>query len=72
MHIRATVEIMPDKAGLRLEDGRLIDWPHDLLPPDAAAGMVLEIHLANSQGNPGDNELARDILNEVLNLGARA
>lgn len=57
-----------DKAILKTEDKLTIVWPREKLPPGVFEGAYLTVAIASDQArNDSDRELAKDILNEILN-----
>jgi hypothetical protein len=55
------IEKIADKqAVLRDQNGRLINWPVDLLPADAKEGDKIPFGIGE------DDDLAKNILNEIL------
>jgi hypothetical protein len=68
MEIKATIESFDDKlAQLRTEDGQSITWPANMLPKDIKAGQVLEISINDGGNRQEPEQLAKDLLNEILN-----
>jgi hypothetical protein len=64
MKINLIIEKIDDKqAVLRNQNGRLINWPTDLLPPETKEGERITFSIGE------DGNLAKDILNEILNEG---
>jgi hypothetical protein len=54
---------------LKTEDNKSIIWPKEKLPPDAKEGSVLLFNITNDAKNEEDGKkLAKDILNEILNV----
>lgn len=57
-----------DKAVLKTEDNQEIIWPKDKLPENIQEGSVLRIAISSDSGaERADKELAKSILNEILN-----
>ena len=69
MDVKLTVkEIASDNAVLKLENGHDIKWPISYLPKEIKVGDVLTF-LINDQGSKKEPEqLAKDLLNEILNI----
>ena len=57
-----------DKAVLKMANKETISWPKDQLPQEAKESSVLRIAISSDSDAEGaDKELAKDILNEILN-----
>jgi len=57
-----------EKAILKTEEGQSIIWPKNKLPVNAHEGMILNFNILNDKETEKDkNELAKEILNEILN-----
>jgi hypothetical protein len=62
MKINLTIEKIQDsQATLKDDKGRSINWPADLLPAETEIGKKITFNI----GEEGD--LAKDVLNEILN-----
>lgn len=58
-----------NKAVLRSEYNETIIWPREKLPADAKEGTILAVTITdNSEAEGEKNNLAKDILNEILNV----
>jgi len=68
MTIKLTIDRFEnDKAILKTEDRSTIIWPKDQLPQDSHEGMVLIFNIINdAQGEKDKKQLAKEILNEIL------
>ncbi len=68
MLIKATIDRLEDeKAVLKTSKGESIIWPKNSLPQSIQEGTVLRIALTtDKQSETADQELAKDILNEIL------
>ena len=71
MNIKLTIDRFEGgKAVLKTEDNNEIIWPKDKLPEQAREGMVLNFNIQNNiQAEKEKKELAKDILNEILDTG---
>lgn len=59
-----------EKAVLKTEDGETIVWPKNMLPAGAKEGMILAFTvIGDEEKEKNKKELAKDILNELLNTG---
>ena len=69
MNIKITIDRFEgNKAVLKTENNNEIIWPKDKLPEQAREGMVLNFNIQNNaQAEKEKKELAKDILNEILN-----
>ncbi len=69
MLIKVTIDRFENgKAVLKTEDKQSIVWPKNKLPENIKEGSVLRIAISFDQETEGsDKELAKDILNEILN-----
>ena len=57
-----------DKAVLKTEQGDSIIWPRSKLPQNSREGMVLTFNITdNIKAAKDKEEIAKDILNEILN-----
>jgi len=57
-----------DKAILKTKENQSIIWPKDKLPKNAKESSVLRITISSDLDlESTDKELAKDILNEILN-----
>jgi hypothetical protein len=64
MKINLSIEkIADEQAILKDENGRLINWPLDLLPADTKEGNKINFNIGEEE------DLAKNILNEILNDG---
>ena len=68
MVIKATIDrFEADKAVLLTADKETIIWPRKSLPKNVQEGTVLRIAVTfDSEEEGADKELAKDILNEIL------
>ena len=61
-----------EKAVLKTEDKQTIIWPKDKLPENIHEGGVLKIAISSDQATESvDKELAKGILNEILNTSQK-
>ncbi|MBA3047052.1 DUF3006 domain-containing protein [Patescibacteria group bacterium] len=69
MNIKITIDRFEnDKAVFKTEEGISIIWPKNNLPEQAREGMVLNFNITdNLQAEKEKKQLAKDILNEILN-----
>ncbi len=69
MLIKATIDRFEEgRAVLKTKDKQTIIWPKNKLPENVGEGTVLRIALTDDQATASaDKELAKDILNEILN-----
>jgi hypothetical protein len=69
MNINITIDRFEgDKAVLKTEDGQSVVWPKNKLPENAHESMVLNFNILNDSETEKDKkELAKEILNEILN-----
>jgi hypothetical protein len=69
MNLKLTIDRFEGKkAVLMTDDGHIVVWPKNKLPNDAREGMVLNLNiLSDSEAEKDKKELAKDILNEILN-----
>ncbi len=67
--IKAVIDrIEESKAVILSDDGQTILWPIENLPEDTSEGSVVYINLTKSEIEEQEREnLARDILNEIMN-----
>lgn len=67
--LKAIVDrIEESKAVIRSDDGQTLLWPIENLPEDTSEGSVVYISLTKSEVEEQEREnLARDILNEIMN-----
>lgn len=70
MNIKLTIDRFEgDKAVLKTEDGDTIVWPKNKLPIDTHESKVLNFNILNDEETEKDKkELAKEILNEILNV----
>lgn len=70
MNIKLTIDRFENnKAVLKTEEGISIIWPKNKLPEQAREGIVLNFKIAdNIQAEKEKKELAKDILNEILDV----
>ena len=68
MLIKVTIDRFEgDTAVLKTEDAQSIVWPKDKLPKNVQEGSVLKIAIGSDiAAESADKELAKDILNEIL------
>lgn len=68
MNIKLTIDRFEgDKAVLKTENNNEIIWPKNNLPEQSSEGMVLNFNIQNNiQAEKEKKELAKDILNEIL------
>lgn len=67
MEIKLKVERLEGgRAFLRDEKGRLIVWPRDFLPEDAAEGQMARFESLEKDKIDSSNQSAKDILNEIF------
>jgi hypothetical protein len=73
MLIKATIDRFENgRAVLRTTDRQSIIWPKDKLPANIHEGSVLRIAVSSDQAaESADKELAKDILNEILNTAPK-
>lgn len=69
MHLKVTIKEISDTAAtLRFEDGETVLWPVSKLPKEIKVQDILNIRI-NDDGNAQEPEqLAKDLLNEILNI----
>ena len=69
MYINLTIDrFEEDKAVLKTENNETIIWPKDKLPAEAREGSVLQFEIKADKAAAADKkQLAKDILNEILN-----
>ncbi len=69
MLITLTVDRFEDhNAVLISPDNKTIIWPKNMLPKDTKEGAVLSFSVSTNSGQEHDRrQLAKDILNEILN-----
>lgn len=69
MNIKLTIDRFENnKAILITDEGDTVIWPKSKLPNDAREGMVLNFNiLSDLETEKEKKELAKDILNEILN-----
>ena len=67
--IKATIDRFEGNfAVLSLEDGQKLNWPKDKLPKDMKEGVVVWLNiLKDEEATKHQKELAKEILNEILN-----
>lgn len=66
MKMRLTIDrIEGEKAVLKDDDGATIIWPTEKLPEESTEGSVLTFLI--TKGDSKNNELAKDIINEIIN-----
>jgi hypothetical protein len=62
-------KIESDKAILKSEDNDIIIWPKSKLPKDVKEGSLLAFSIRSDEEKEEANpELAKDILNEILDV----
>jgi len=66
--IKLTINRFEQNAAiLKTEDNRTIIWPADKLPPNTKIGSVLLLNIfGDSASSPNNQDLAKEILNEIL------
>ncbi len=71
MLIKATIDRFENgRVVLKTEDKQSIIWPREKLPENIREGSVLRIAVSSDDAAEGaDRELAKNILNEILNTG---
>jgi hypothetical protein len=57
-----------DKVILRTEDNDTVVWPRRQLPPDIKEGALVAFTINDQTAKPDNKELAKDILNELLDV----
>jgi hypothetical protein len=69
MNLNLTIDrFEEDKAVLKTSDNKSIVWPKDKLPQSAQEGSVLSFVISgNAAADADSQELAKNILNEILN-----
>ena len=69
LNLRIIIDrIENDKAVLKTEDNETIIWPKSKLPLDARDGSVFYFTIKNTEEKEQtEHELAKSILNEILN-----
>ncbi len=66
MKMKLTIDrIEGEKAILKDDDGQTIIWPTEKLPEGGTEGTVLTFLI--TKGDSKNNELAKDIINEIIN-----
>lgn len=69
MEIKLTVETLEqDFAKLKTEDGNLINWPTNKLPKEIKLGEILTFSITDAGSKNEPEKLAKELLNEILNL----
>ena len=67
MRINLTIDRFEgDKVILKTKDNETIVWPKNKLPENIHEGQVLTVSVGNEK-NDNSKQLAKDILNEILN-----
>ncbi|MEK7159386.1 MAG: DUF3006 family protein [Patescibacteria group bacterium] len=57
-----------DKAVIILNDGQQLIWPKSKLTDDTTAGQAVSLYLSEDEsGAENKKQLAKDVLNEILN-----
>ena len=69
MNIKLTIDRFEEnKAILKTENGVSIIWPKNRLPENSHEGMILVFNITNDiKSEKNKKQLAKDILNEILN-----
>ena len=70
MNLKFTIDRFENnKAVLKTDDGDTVVWPKSKLPSDAREGMVLNFNiLSDLEAEKDKKELAKEILNEILDI----
>ena len=73
MIVKVTIDRFEEgKAVLKTKDKQTITWPKDKLPENIHEGSVLRIAISTDQATEiVDKELAKDILNEILDTSKK-
>lgn len=59
-----------DQAVIIFDDGQTLNWPRAKLADDTTAGAVIRVYLdSNPDETAGQEDLAKDVLNEILEKG---
>ena len=53
---------------IKLEDGKTLSWPLDHLPKNPKVGDVLTFKIYDDGSEKEPEQLAKDLLNEILNI----
>lgn len=71
MTIKLTIDRFENnKAILKTDDGETIIWPKSKLLENSHEGMVLMFHITgDAEAEENKKQLAKDILNEILDTG---
>jgi hypothetical protein len=68
MNVKLTVrEITENEAVLKFEDGQVLSWPLGRLPKNSKPGDVLMFKIYDDGSEKEPEQLAKDLLNEILN-----
>ena len=69
MNIKLTIDRLEgEKAVLLTEDGQSIIWPKNKLSAGSKEGMIFNFNILNdTETKKNKEELAKEILNEILN-----
>jgi len=57
-----------DKAILKSEDNDVVIWPRHKLPSGAKEGSLLAFAIKSGEQDAENKEIAKDILNEILDV----
>lgn len=70
-HIKGKIEKIEGKNALLIfDDGQTLTWPIEKLPAEVIAGSAIKIFISSEELiDNGKNLLAKDILNEILDIG---
>ena len=68
MRINLTIDRFEgEKVILKTKDNETIVWPKNKLPENIHEGQVLAVSIGNEKPDNNNKQLAKDILNEILN-----
>lgn len=68
MELKVTIkELSGNEAVLKFEDGQSVTWPVSKLPKDSKIEDVLTISMNDNGSEKEPEQLAKDLLNEILN-----
>jgi ribosomal protein S4E len=69
MNIKVIIkEIKEETTVLKFEDGNNISWPTNKLPKEIKVGDALNIAINDNGKTAEPEQLAKDLLNEILNI----
>ncbi len=69
MNIKLTVkEVVGEFLVLKLENDQTVKWPSSYLPREVKIGDVLTFAINDDGAKKEPEQLAKDLLNEILNI----